>query len=169
MSEVKELIGGYSVIQAASLAEATELAKGAPFLQNNPTRPACSSGRFCNRGSRPLTNAACYSVRATCSIWRAISSRSCGVRARRQRFVEERPRALDRSGAGMKIGQDGRDDVAVRKVAGSLHGLDERNRRFRAVAVRHRDGAIQHDHRRGRDFDQAIVQVADRHPVRLGK
>jgi hypothetical protein len=36
MSEVKELIGGYSVIQAASLAEATELAKGAPFLQNHP-------------------------------------------------------------------------------------------------------------------------------------
>jgi hypothetical protein len=36
MSEVKELIGGYSVIQARSLAEATELAKGAPFLQNNP-------------------------------------------------------------------------------------------------------------------------------------
>jgi hypothetical protein len=36
MSEVKELIGGYSVIQAASLSEATELAKGAPFLQNNP-------------------------------------------------------------------------------------------------------------------------------------
>ena len=36
MSEVKELIGGYSVIQAASLAEATDLAKGAPFLHNNP-------------------------------------------------------------------------------------------------------------------------------------
>jgi hypothetical protein len=36
MSEVKELIGGYSVIQAKSLSEATELAKGAPFLQNNP-------------------------------------------------------------------------------------------------------------------------------------
>ena len=36
MAEVKELIGGYSVIQAASLAEATELAKGAPFLQNHP-------------------------------------------------------------------------------------------------------------------------------------
>jgi hypothetical protein len=36
MAEVKELIGGYSVIQAASLTEATELAKGAPFLQNNP-------------------------------------------------------------------------------------------------------------------------------------
>ena len=36
MAEVKELIGGYSVIQATSLAEATELAKGAPFLQNHP-------------------------------------------------------------------------------------------------------------------------------------
>jgi len=36
MSEVKELIGGYSVIQAASLEEATKLAEGAPFLQNNP-------------------------------------------------------------------------------------------------------------------------------------
>lgn len=36
MSEVKELVGGYSVIQAKSLSEATELAKGAPFLQNNP-------------------------------------------------------------------------------------------------------------------------------------
>jgi len=36
MAEVKELIGGYSILQAASLAEATELAKGAPFLQNNP-------------------------------------------------------------------------------------------------------------------------------------
>jgi hypothetical protein len=36
MSEVKELIGGYSVIQAKSLAEATKLAEGAPFLQNNP-------------------------------------------------------------------------------------------------------------------------------------
>ena len=36
LSEVKELIGGYSVIQAKSLAEATDLAKGAPFLQNHP-------------------------------------------------------------------------------------------------------------------------------------
>ncbi len=36
MAEVKELIGGYSVIQAKDLAEATELAKGAPFLQNHP-------------------------------------------------------------------------------------------------------------------------------------
>ena len=36
MAEVKELIGGYTILQATSLAEATELAKGAPFLQNNP-------------------------------------------------------------------------------------------------------------------------------------
>jgi hypothetical protein len=35
-AEVKELIGGYSVIAAANLDEAAELAKGAPFLQNNP-------------------------------------------------------------------------------------------------------------------------------------
>src|SRR5262245_56722236 len=37
MAEVKELIGGYSVIAADSLEQATELAKGAPFLRNNPT------------------------------------------------------------------------------------------------------------------------------------
>jgi hypothetical protein len=36
LSEVKELIGGYSVIHAETLAEATELAKGSPFLRNNP-------------------------------------------------------------------------------------------------------------------------------------
>ena len=36
MSEVKELIGGYSVIQAASLEEAARLSEGSPFLQNNP-------------------------------------------------------------------------------------------------------------------------------------
>jgi hypothetical protein len=36
MSEVKELVGGYSVIQANSLAEATKIAEGSPFLQNNP-------------------------------------------------------------------------------------------------------------------------------------
>jgi len=35
MSEVKELIGGYSVIQASSLDEAAEIAKGSPFLSNN--------------------------------------------------------------------------------------------------------------------------------------
>ncbi len=36
MPEVKELIGGFSVIQAESLESATELAKGSPFLANNP-------------------------------------------------------------------------------------------------------------------------------------
>lgn len=36
MAEVKELIGGYSVIQAESLEAAAELAKGSPFLENNP-------------------------------------------------------------------------------------------------------------------------------------
>jgi hypothetical protein len=36
MAEVKELIGGYSVIAADSLEQAAELAKGAPFLRNNP-------------------------------------------------------------------------------------------------------------------------------------
>ena len=36
MSEVKELIGGYSVIQAKSVEEASRLAEGSPFLQNNP-------------------------------------------------------------------------------------------------------------------------------------
>ena len=36
LSEVKELVGGYSVIQAATLDEATRLAQGSPFLRNNP-------------------------------------------------------------------------------------------------------------------------------------
>ncbi len=36
MPEVKELIGGFSVIQAESLQRATEIAKGSPFLGNNP-------------------------------------------------------------------------------------------------------------------------------------
>jgi hypothetical protein len=36
MAEVKELIGGYSVIAADSLEQAAELAKGCPFLRNNP-------------------------------------------------------------------------------------------------------------------------------------
>lgn len=35
MAEVKELIGGFSVIQARSLEEASELAKGGPFLKHN--------------------------------------------------------------------------------------------------------------------------------------
>ena len=34
--EVKELVGGYSVIAASSLDEATRLAQGSPFLRNNP-------------------------------------------------------------------------------------------------------------------------------------
>ncbi|MGH2570013.1 MAG: YciI family protein [bacterium] len=47
-AEVKELIGGYSVLQADSLEQATELAKGAPFLKNNAqgrivVRPVISS------------------------------------------------------------------------------------------------------------------------------
>lgn len=37
LPEVKELVGGYSVIAAASLDEATELAKGCPMLKNSPT------------------------------------------------------------------------------------------------------------------------------------
>jgi hypothetical protein len=36
MPEVRELIGGYSVIAADTLEQATELAKGSPFLGNNP-------------------------------------------------------------------------------------------------------------------------------------
>jgi hypothetical protein len=36
MAEVRELIGGYSVIAADSLEQATDLAKGSPFLNNNP-------------------------------------------------------------------------------------------------------------------------------------
>lgn len=35
MAEVKELIGGYSIIAADSLEQAAELAKGSPFLRNN--------------------------------------------------------------------------------------------------------------------------------------
>jgi hypothetical protein len=35
-AEVKELIGGYSVIAANSLQEAADVAKGSPFLDNNP-------------------------------------------------------------------------------------------------------------------------------------
>jgi hypothetical protein len=37
MAEVKELIGGYTIIAADSLEQAAELAKGTPFLRNNPT------------------------------------------------------------------------------------------------------------------------------------
>jgi hypothetical protein len=37
LPEVKELIGGFSIIAADSLEQATELAKGTPFLKNNPS------------------------------------------------------------------------------------------------------------------------------------
>lgn len=37
LPEVKELIGGFSVVAADSLESATEVAKGCPFLKNNPT------------------------------------------------------------------------------------------------------------------------------------
>ncbi|MBZ0269964.1 YciI family protein [bacterium] len=48
LPEVKELVGGYSIVQADSLAAATELAKGCPFLTNNAggtiqVRPVMSS------------------------------------------------------------------------------------------------------------------------------
>lgn len=36
MAEVKELIGGYSVIAADSLEQAAEIAKGCPFLRFQP-------------------------------------------------------------------------------------------------------------------------------------
>lgn len=36
LPEVKELIGGFSVIAADSLDEAIEIARGGPFLANNP-------------------------------------------------------------------------------------------------------------------------------------
>ncbi len=36
MAEVKELIGGYSIVAAESIEQAAELAKGSPFLRNNP-------------------------------------------------------------------------------------------------------------------------------------
>ena len=36
MAEVKEIIGGYSVIAADSLEEATSLAEGCPFLNYHP-------------------------------------------------------------------------------------------------------------------------------------
>ncbi len=36
LPEVKELIGGFSVVAADSIQEAAELAKGCPFLAKNP-------------------------------------------------------------------------------------------------------------------------------------
>lgn len=49
MIEVKELIGGYSVLQAESMEQAAELAKGCPFLANNAdgrilVRPVATPG-----------------------------------------------------------------------------------------------------------------------------
>ena len=37
LPEIKELVGGYSVIAASSIEEATKVAGGCPFLNNNPT------------------------------------------------------------------------------------------------------------------------------------
>jgi hypothetical protein len=37
MAEVKELIGGFTIIQADSVEKAVEIAQGSPFLRNNPT------------------------------------------------------------------------------------------------------------------------------------
>lgn len=36
MAEVKELIGGFSVIRADTLSEASEIAQRSPFLRNKP-------------------------------------------------------------------------------------------------------------------------------------
>jgi hypothetical protein len=36
MAEVKELIGGFTIIRADSLDKAAEIAQGSPFLRNNP-------------------------------------------------------------------------------------------------------------------------------------
>jgi hypothetical protein len=36
MAEVKELIGGFTVIRADSVEKAAEIAQGSPFLRNNP-------------------------------------------------------------------------------------------------------------------------------------
>src|SRR5258706_4244107 len=38
MAEVKELIGGFSVIQADSVEQAAKIAAGSPFLRNHPDR-----------------------------------------------------------------------------------------------------------------------------------
>ena len=37
MAEVKELIGGFTIIRADSVEKAAEIAQGSPFLRNNPT------------------------------------------------------------------------------------------------------------------------------------
>ena len=36
MAEVKELIGGFSIVQADSVEQAAKIAEGSPFLKNNP-------------------------------------------------------------------------------------------------------------------------------------
>jgi hypothetical protein len=36
MAEVKELIGGFTIIQAESVEKAAEIAQSSPFLRNNP-------------------------------------------------------------------------------------------------------------------------------------
>ena len=36
MAEVKELIGGFTIIHADSVEKAAEIAQGSPFLRNNP-------------------------------------------------------------------------------------------------------------------------------------
>jgi hypothetical protein len=36
MAEVKELIGGFTLIQADSVEQAAKIAEGSPFLKNNP-------------------------------------------------------------------------------------------------------------------------------------
>jgi hypothetical protein len=36
MAEVKELIGGFTVVQAESLEQAAKIAESSPFLRNNP-------------------------------------------------------------------------------------------------------------------------------------
>lgn len=36
MAEVKELIGGFSIVQADSVEQAAKIAEGSPFLRNNP-------------------------------------------------------------------------------------------------------------------------------------
>jgi hypothetical protein len=36
MAEVKELIGGFTILRADSVEKAAEIAQGSPFLRNNP-------------------------------------------------------------------------------------------------------------------------------------
>ena len=82
MSEVKELIGGYSVIEAGSLAQATELAQGSPFLQNNPNGQPGRAPDHPDGMNSGLTNRVPDLYRLARLACRVISCRSCGVRAR---------------------------------------------------------------------------------------